>query len=41
VDQQREQHRIRQSPALTAHALTVGPSLEPLELKRAPPSLLG
>ena len=41
VDQQREQQRMRQSPVLRAHASAVGASLEPVELKRAPPSLLG
>jgi hypothetical protein len=41
VAQQREQQRIRQSAALRAHALAVGASLERVELKRAPPSLLG
>ena len=41
VNQQREQQRIRQSPVLRAHALAVGASLEPVELERAPPSLLG
>ena len=41
VDQQREQQRTRESPIPRTHAWAVGQSLDPVELSRAPPSLLG